>query len=288
MVILPSLILIDIANKVHAHEISEEEWFLVNDEAVLEINPSPFASKLENPEHIIRGSFDANENINFKINREVLGYESNIETRWIVGKVMFTGDEFIYSFPATGSFVITLEFFDTQKEEIFNEDEILIHIGDQQVGQSFSINGQTIDSSEDLQIVEVSRSQNTSLTVLNSDANKYLYQWDYSDGVIVEDTEASVNFANVRLPAYVILRSINKETNVWADTFVRIESSENQEFEVQMPAAPTQDAIKESEDRSNLVIYSVLVVGVVVLVLFGIMWNVMKRRENTSSNIEKQ
>ena len=260
---------------IRAHEITKDPWIYINDQ-ILEENETEKPYHLVWPSHVLENSFKTGEDIKVKIQQSTIfeafsassitaEWQSELAAKTDSDKVtlnsnsisinddkiyLFKGLEFTLNYAKTGSYIVFVTIYDQNDKKIIDE-SLGINVGDPIQPSNFQVNGVKSDQAEAM----VSRIELTALNVISPDNSKYRYQWDLLDGVIKEGAIVSKNFIDSNLPAYVVLRTIDKTTNIYSDSYLRVDSADPPRFKVYTPPIEEYKGTNGS-DNSNIILIS--------------------------------
>lgn len=276
--VLGLLILLNNSLIVKAHDVSINPWLIINNESLSTDNESPNTSKLEWSEHVLTKNFEKKREINFKVDLEALGFEKNVEVKWQIEDKNLNGVEVNHLFEETGNYFVKIEVIEENKSEF--DETFMIIIGDEIEPTSFSVDGQEVSDVNPTK--DISRFKEIEFKVINPDIQKYDYIWDLNDGQTMKATSAIKSFENTKLPGYVILRTIDKRSNVFADSYVKLRSDDPQSFEVNTPSRVATTNEGNSDNNKVFTILGVISGGLIIVGLgsFLLFQNKLKKHKS--------
>jgi len=148
--------------------------------------------------------------------------------------------------------------------------------------------------------VNIDRTKTYTFSIKDSDIQNYTYQWELGDADLHSDLRLNKSFPNTNFPSYIFLRTTNKSTNVYADSYLKLDSSMDKGFKVQMP--PDIAALNNSPINNTsytvmiprtyliqnnyianiifgLVIIAALIFGLVILIRFFYLKELKSRKQ---------
>lgn len=263
-----------------AHDPLGEKWIMVNNEKDISENPIPNPSILQWGEHVSNKTFNAGEEINFAVDTNIISTTLEIETDDLFIQWEFLNDQgetmrkdfganISHTFQSTSNYFLKIEVYNSGK--LILHDSLMIVVGEMPKADKIQVSN--ANSVKDAIIYNISRNKEITFEVVNPDTANYSYTWDLGDGHKIEGVSASKVFRITKMPAYIILRKTDIKTNIFSDSYIRLESDDPQEFEVVMPPVKM-----DSESQSNidptiniptaLILLSVLVVSVIAFFVF--------------------
>lgn len=268
---------------VSAHSIFEVNPVTVNSKNLIEENSIPKPSKLPGADHILKESLTVNTEYEFKIDtksvEETLVIKpENLNLEWYVnaGKVS-TQPVFKHQFLDTG--VYFLEYSILDEKEIVSIDTVMIVVGEPVSAGQIVFDGVKQEEG----IYDVKRDANYTLSVNDADSANYVYAWDLGNGEVIEAASHTLDFSKFELPSYILLRKMDRATNVYVDSYIRVEGEGEPDFSVVTPAAPVPGAANNASKTEIAPIF--LIIGAFVTSLV-IGWGVMRLRATKARTLQ--
>lgn len=282
---------------VSAQIIEDHSYFKINDEVINTKYDSPNLVTKINGDFIYNQSVNTGENLEIIIDKAALGnrfgdaglilytklrsnfdFTVNSQNNPIYAtypgftSYTFNTNIFNFSFNNTGTYELSIELYRSNGAAITKENYI-ISVGPNETASDILINN--IIQSQDV----IKLQGNETLTFdSNTDANKYTYEWGNNSDIYSLDKSFELNLAGLgRKPDYMVLRTINKETNVFKDSFIYFDYSNSTEYVINPPVEQNQSGYNVSppevilDTGSNLTIILSLLgfTFLVSLIAFG-------------------
>ncbi|MFS8130580.1 MAG: hypothetical protein ACMG57_01235 [Candidatus Dojkabacteria bacterium] len=287
VIILALILFLPIA-KLLAHDVTKSPWIFINTIPITEEmeNPIPNTSKLDWGEHIFTGEVSVGDNLQVKIDREVISKDLDVEFSNIATSYEFkhsngVEEKFVEDFSEKltelGNYFIDVKL--TRKDngvEIVDESIMLI-VGDKFEPSQFTVNGTSVDFTKVAPTYDVTGNLNLKFSVLNQ-VNKYSYIWDFGTGETKEGAEVEYSFDKAKIPVYVVLRTIDKSTNIFSDSFVRLDSPKQNTFEIPRPPVKIPNPTNFGLPDENIGIKFIIGIFSAVLIIVAIFIAYRKRK----------
>lgn len=263
-------------NIVHAHSLFPGNFATINNEDVLTANTSPEPLSLEWSEHISLKNYQVDQQLKIKANiegyRSVFKYSDNdIDYIWkLPDGTEQKGDEAIFTSDKTGTFIIYFRVFDKSKNSVLWDEDFSFNIGENASKVDLIVNGEKIDKSAHpaYRTIKIDRFIDNTFEISNPNSN-YSYNWDFPDGETYTDLKVTRKFENTKIPSYIIVRATDKNTNVYDDTYIRLESDQEQKNVVQRPPAPSNLPAITEENTVNPAIIVIPISIVLMILIFA-------------------
>jgi len=272
VIILAFILFLPIA-KLSAHNPTKSPWLFINDIAVTEDmeNPVPNPSKLDWGEHVFSEDLKKGGTLKASVDRSIIERDlkveiSNIKTSYKLttpeGRNNEYNEDFSLVLNTTGNYFldITLNKKDDDSEII--SESIMIVVGDKEQPATFKVNGLDIDITSASPTYNVTDNYDLKFEVTSS--GDYNYTWDLGTGETKDGTSIEFSFDKAKIPVYVVLRKQNKDSKVFVDSFVRIDSERENTFGI--PRPPVKIPPAESTNN-NFYAIGGLIVGAIVLLI---------------------
>lgn len=238
------------AAEIAAH--TSTSWLAMSNGLSLKDYSAPTPVNLPVRELILSRNIAQGEVVKFTIRPEELAdlTQGEVSATWRLSDGReFNGREVEIPFSQTGSYFLDVDLMEVSTKKVHATEGIMLQVGSDARNPEIKIDGETIDAETGLLAKEVVRSRAVSFVVVDPD-DDYEYSWDFLDTVVSDSASASHSFYKTKLPGYVLLRSTNKTTRVYTDTFIRIDSKDPPGFEINMPPAP-RDLLQAGEDANG-------------------------------------
>lgn len=283
-IIILSLILFLPITKIAAHSPTDSPWLYINEVAVIvEMeNKIPNPSKLDWGEHVFSGELKKNENLKPTVDLDVIERDLEVEKSNI--SMVFTlknpdGNEetftefFTKKLELTGNYFleILLERKDNKKEII--SESIMLVVGDKEEPSVIKVNGEVIDNTSAAPRYYVTDNYNLKFEINNP--GDYNYTWDLGTGETKDGSAFEYSFDKAKIPVYVVLRKQNKATNVFVESYVRIDSQRENTFGIPRPPVKIPD---EVANTNSFPIIAVVVVITLIVLSIGAFVILRKRK----------
>lgn len=224
---------------ISAHE-EGIQWLSVNGKAITD-NTTQNPSKLSWDSHIAIGEFNADEPIEFKANAVVLEKKvkqnsEDFKIVWTIDEEELEGSLINKVFEETGNYTVQMKVIKNSDGTELESETFMITVGDLPDAPIILVNGLYNGDG----IYNIKRKDILTFGIQNPN-DTYTYIWDLSEEDLVFGGSAEKRFGSTKLPAYIILRSTDTKTNVFRDSYIRLETEDAPEYEVVMPPIKIDD-----------------------------------------------
>lgn len=272
--------------KLSAHDVTKSPWLFINEIPITEEmeNPIPNTSKLDWGEHVFSKELQKGDEVKVSIDREVIVSdldvaEGNIQTSYKLKQPNGTANEqssdFAQKLNDSGNYFLDVKLSRKDNGEEILVESVMIVVGSSPDPSKFKINGNEIDFSKAAPTYDVTDNLNLKFTVTNPESNNS-YIWDLGTGETKEGIEINYSFEKAKIPVYVILRTTDKGSNVFSDSFVRLDSPKENNFQIPRPPVKIPDS---DLTTSNDNITKYIIGTVVVILIAGLGFIIYKKKK---------
>lgn len=270
-----SLILFLPTAKLFAHSPTKSPWLYINATAITDEmeNNVPNPSKIEWAEHIYNTNLSKGDNLKASVDRDVIERDlkvtkDNIKVTYKLDKPDQTSqnfdNDFTLNMESTGNYFLDISVNKKDNNDLIISESIMIIVGSEPPQAKMSVNGQAIDVTSASPTFSVTDNFDLKFEVTN--IGDYNYTWDLGTGETKEGTNIEYSFDKAKIPVYVILRTQNKVTKEFIDSFVRIDSPRENSFGI--PKPPVKIPPSESNSSSNIIGIVLLIVVLIAVAYF--------------------
>lgn len=241
-----------------AHDDKNSKIIVSSADTLIE-NPIPLTKNLERGEHILNRVLDVGEELTFT-------FESRLKfnkIEWGLPDSTKSNEQKITKkFASKGNYFFYIKAFNDKDEILFN-DSFMIQVGEVKDNTIILVDGEKNENN----IFQVKRGSTLSFSV-EKPSNEMKYYWDFGDREVVEGSTVIKQFNDEKFPLYIIIRAKNISTNIFRDTFIRLENDEESPFIVNTPMVKENSFITSSSnlnDLSGLLIFSSISFLIVII-----------------------
>ncbi|MEP7103692.1 MAG: hypothetical protein ABI721_03220 [Candidatus Dojkabacteria bacterium] len=280
-IIILALLVFSPFYKISAHNATSSPWLYINSQAITEDdeNPTPNPSKLKWGEHYLTQQFNPGDTLEVQVDKNVIVRDLEVKESSIIehfdltlpdNSVKTFKDNFSESLSSTGNYFLDVKVSKNTGEELILESVMFI-VGNKIEQSKFKVNGTEIDITSAAPTFLLNNDFNLVFEVINPENNKYNYQWDLGTSQIKEGDRVEYNFETAKIPIYVVLRTTDKSTDIFIDSFVRIDSDSENVFKIPAPPVKVPDDPARSSNVFTplvLILGGIAGLGIILLIWF--------------------